>query len=160
MRITVQASTGLVRDGLEDLFAEMPKVSRRRMRTSMERIKRRMQEYPPEPPGQSRPASHPVLGTVYRRAPGRYQRTGNLGSHWAIAENDKKSGYTLTNTAQRKGRFYGRYVVGGANGAGQAWMHQGRWQLLRDVVDEEVATLPDEIRDDLRIVARSRGFSS
>lgn len=160
MRLTIQVSTELVRKGLEDLFAEAPQVSRQRMRTVLERIKRRMQEYPPEPSGQSVTSNHPLLGTVYRRAPGRYRRTGNLGSHWAIGENEKRTGYTIANTARnKKGKAYGRYVVGGANGSGQAWMHQGRWRLLRDVTDEEVAKLPNEVREELKLVARKSGFS-
>ena len=158
MRITVQVSTELVRAGLENLFAEVPKIGRRRIRTVMERAKRRMQEYPPERPGQSKTSSHPILGTTYQAV--RYRRTGNLGSHWAIAETEKGSGYTLENTAKRRGKAYGRYVVGGADGSGQAWMHAGRWQLLRDVVDEEVAKLPEQIKDDIRLIARKEGFSA
>ena len=159
MRLTVKVDTGLVRQGLEDLFLETPKIGRQRIRTVMERIKRKMQEYPAERPGQSTTSSHPILGTVYSRAPGRYKRTGNLGSHWIIGDSDKQNGYTIENTAERKGKKYGKYVVGGANGSGQAWMHKGRWQLLRDVTDDEVAKLPKEIRDEIKLVARKKGFA-
>lgn len=158
MRITVQVSTELVRKGLENLFGEVPQVSRQRIRTVMERAKRRMQEYPPERPGQSKTSSHPVLGTTYQAV--RYRRTGNLGSHWAIGETEKGSGYTLENTAKRRGKAYGRYVVGRADGTGQAWMHVGRWQLLRDVIDDEVAKLPEQVLKDIKLVARKEGFSA
>jgi hypothetical protein len=159
MRISVKVETGLVRQGLQDLFAEVPKIGRRQIRTVMERIKRRMQEYPAERPGQSIPTAHAILGTVYQRAPGRYKRTGNLGSHWYIAD-FKDQGYTIGNTAEHKDKQYGRYVVGDAFGTGQAWMHKGRWQLLRDVTDEEIDKLPPEIIKEIQLVARREGFGT
>lgn len=152
MKITVKVSTDLVRQGLEDLESETPKVGRRRMRTVMERIKRRMQEYPPERPGQSIEEPHPVLGKIFKPAKGRYKRTGTLGGKWAILK--WETGYTITNDATQKGRAYGQYVVGSAYGTGQAWMHVGRWQLFRDVVDEETAKLPEEVQDELQTVTR------
>lgn len=156
MQISVTFKGDLVRKGLQNLAAEMPQIGRQPIRTAMERIKRRMQEYPPEPSGQSTASSHSVLGTVYRRTRGRYQRTGNFGGHWVITEADH--GYKLANTATRKGRAYGHYVVGDAYGRGQAWMHEGRWQLLRDVVDEETQKLPAEVERLVNLVARREGL--
>lgn len=49
---------------------------------------------------------------------------------------------------------YTRYVVGDSYGLGQAWMHQGRWQLFRDEVDKEVSTLPTEVERAIVVVAR------
>lgn len=153
MQITISIKGELVRKGLADTGAEIPKVSRQQIRVVMERIKRKMQAYPPEPEGQSTSSSHATLGTVYRTAKGRYHRTGNLGSHWAI--DPTPSGYRIENTAvDPRGKAYGRYVVGDAYGQGQAWMHEGRWQLLRDVVEEETENLPTEVRDLIILVAR------
>jgi len=153
-QISVKTTAPLVRQGLENLTAEIPQIGRRRIRTVMERIKRRMQEYPPEPAGQSTASSHSALGTIFRPTKGRYRRTGNLGASWKIEEISGSMGYTISNDAQRKGRSYGQYVVGDAYGTSQAWMHQGRWQKLRDVAEEEVDTLPEDVNNEILMVAR------
>jgi hypothetical protein len=157
MQLTINVKGELVRKGLADLGAEIPKVSRQSMRALLERVKRQMQEYPAEPAGQSVTQPHSVLGKTYRKAKGRYQRTGLLGARWAIEPNSNQ-GYVLSNTAARKGQAYGHYVVGRGDGTGQAWMHQGRWQKLRDIVDAEVAKLPPAIEDQIRMVARREGL--
>ena len=140
MQISITTTAPLVRQGLENLSAELPQVGRRRIYDAMNRITREMEGYPPERPGQ------------------RYRRTGLLGASWDVKP--LNNGYTVTNDAKRKGRSYGRYVVGDAYGTGQAWMHKGRWQKLRDVVDAEVKNLPDAISDDIRMVARRDGLEA
>ena len=158
VQLSVQVRGELVRKGLQNLEAQVPQIGRQQIRTVMDRIKRRMQEYPPEPAGQSIASQHPVLGKIYRTAKGRYQRTGLLGASWSIDSTD--NGYMISNSASRKGRFYAKYVVGNAYGLAQAWMHVGRWQLLRDVTDQEVANLPKEINQQIAMVARRAGFSN
>lgn len=155
MRITVTVTGELVPKGMQNLLLETPRVGRQQIRTVMERIKRRMQEYPPEPSGQSQSETHDVLGTIMRRSKGRYQRTGMLGARWAIINVD--TGYRIENTAQRRGREYGIYVVGDSRGDRQAWMHKGRWQLFRGVVDEETKKLPDDVEETIRVSARKKG---
>ena len=76
-----------------------------------------------------------------------YVRTGRLGFGWQVIKQDL--GYQVKNNVP-----YGKYVVGSAYGTGQAWMHRGRWQLLRDVVEDENKKFPDEIRDEIKLVAR------
>lgn len=153
MQITITAARGeLVRQGLQELGAEVPQIGRRGIRTVMERIKRRTQEYPAERDGQSVASSHSKLGTVYRTASGRYHRTGLLGSRWAIE--DAGNGYKLVNTAAHRGKFYAKWVVGDAYGQSQARMHAGRWQVMRDVVDEELGKLPDELEELIKVVSR------
>jgi len=144
--ITVEGAE-IVRKGLEDLHAEIPKIGRQQIRTVMNRIVREMQAYPRKRPRQT------------------YVRTGNLFSHWQIKELKEKgqNGYSIDNRARSpKGRRreYARFVVGSATGKGQAWMHRGRWQLLRDVVDEEVKKLPKAITERIVMVARGKGFEA
>lgn len=140
MRLSVRFRGEVVRQGLENLSVEIPRIGRRRLRTIMNRVVRRMQAYPAERPGQL------------------YRRTGNFFSHWKIEE--ITTGYAIENTAHRKGNYYGQYVVGDAYGTGQAWMHAGRWELLRDVTEEELDALPEQIEDDVVLVARREGFSA
>lgn len=140
MRISVTVNGELVRKGLQNLSAEIPQIGRQQIRVVMDRIKRRMEEYPAERPGQ------------------RYKRTGKLFYSWGI-DPIENAGYMIKNTARGKnGKMYGHYVVGDAYGTGQAWMHAGRWKLLRDVVDEEVERLPDEIEERIVMVARREGL--
>lgn len=160
VQLSVQVRGELVRKGLQDLTdREAPKIGRQQVRVTMERIKRRMEAYPPEPPGQSITEVHAVLGTIYRPAKGRYRRTGRLGRSWMIEALLDNKGYRISNTAAHKGRFYAPYVVGNAYGLRQAWMHKGRWQLLRDVTEEEVGRMIPAIREHIVMAARRKGFA-
>ena len=84
MRLTVGVEGEIVRKGLQNLSAEIPKIGRQQIRTVMNRIVRRQQAYPAERAGQ------------------KYRRTGNLFSHWKIEE--VRNGYQLSNTAKRNGQ--------------------------------------------------------
>ena len=135
MQLTITSNVGLVRQGLQDLGAEIPKIGRRKVFDAMNRITREMEGYPPERPGQT------------------YVRTGRLGFSWDVKRLD--DGYVITNNARsRYGQYYAQYVVGNAYGTGQAWMHVGRWQVFRDVVDAEMAKLPQAVADAIEMVAR------
>jgi hypothetical protein len=136
MRLSIQIKNAeLVRQGLEDLEAEVPKIGRRKIYDAMNRITREMEGYPAERPGQ------------------RYKRTGNLGFSWDVKKIER--GYVVENTAKdKRGRLYGKWVVGDAYGKKQAWMHRGRWPLLRDVVEKEIDGLPKAIANEITTVSR------
>lgn len=132
LSISVQGAD-LVRQGLQDLAAEIPRIGRLQIYQTSQAIVRRMKAYPPPP----------AMST--------YIRTGTLGAGWMITSNT--NGYTIRNDT-----LYTKWVVGNAYGLEQAWMHQGRWQLLRDVTEEETAKLPKEIDDQITMVARRVGL--
>jgi hypothetical protein len=141
MRLSFQVkNANLVRQGLEDLAAETPKIGRRKIYDAMNRITREMEGYPSERPGQ------------------RYRRTGRLGFSWRVDKTD--NGYIIGNNARdpKTGRRYARYVVGDAYGLAQAWMHRGRWPLFRNVAEEEIDKLPPEIAEAMGFVARRKGL--
>jgi hypothetical protein len=128
----------IVRKGLENLSAEVPKVSRRRIYNTMLKIRTRMKKYPPPRRGQ------------------RYIRTFRLQRGWNIKQ--ANNGYSINNATA-----YTKFVVGDAFGTSQAWMHistdQGpRWPLMRNVFDEEIKKLPAEIEDDIKVVSRRGGL--
>lgn len=123
----------LVRKGLQDLGAEIPKIGRLQIYQTSQAIIRTMKTYPPPP------------------ATSTYIRTGTLGAGWMVVP--RNDGYTVRNDTP-----YTKYVVGNAYGLEQAWMHQGRWQLLRDVTEEEVSKLPPEIDNQITMVARRLGL--
>lgn len=123
----------VVRKGLEDLSAEIPKIGRLQIYRAAQAIVRRMKEYPPPP------------------AASTYVRTGTLGAGWMITSST--NGYTVSNSTP-----YTQYVTGNAYGLEQAWMHVGRWQLQRDVTEDEVSRLPEEIINEISMVARRLGL--
>jgi hypothetical protein len=137
-QLSIKVDGELVRKGLQNLAAEVPKIGRLQIYQTEQAIVRRMKIYPPE------------------RIDQKYIRTGRLGHGWTITS--LPNGYTLSNDTP-----YTKYVVGNAYGLEQAWMHistdQGkRWNLLRDVQDEEVEKLPKEIDDAIIVVARREGL--
>ncbi len=125
----------IVRQGLQDLAADIPKIGRREVRNTLERILRVMKIYPPERAGQT------------------YVRTFKLKRGWKI-QGAGATGYKLINRARFKGRSYVKFVVGDSTGAGQAWMHKGRWPIFANVVDKEVRKLPIEVHRALKLSGR------
>ena len=130
-RITINVRNAeMVRKGLEDLTAEIPKIGRQTIYDAMVRIQMSMKKYPPTRPGQT------------------YVRTYKLREGWVVVKREEMS-YGINNQVP-----YTRYVVGDAYGMGQAWMHAGRWQIFRDVVDDEASRLPAEVERAISVVAR------
>lgn len=129
LSIAVGPGARLVRQGLQNLRAEVPKIGRQRIYETAERIMRKMQKYPPMRQGQ------------------KYTRTFRFRDSWKIRR--LENGSALSNSAP-----YTRYVVGNAYGQGQAWMHVGRWVPFRDVADAETEKLPKTIRENISMVAR------
>lgn len=122
----------LTRMGLQNLDAEIPKISRKLIYDTQLAIVRRNKEYP------SRIS--------------RYKRTYRFRAGWSITAYDL--GYRITNSIP-----YSRYVVGNAYGQGQAWMHVGVWVPFRDIADEEVAKLPQAVQNELSLVIRRNKLS-
>lgn len=125
----------IVRQGLENLDKATPKVGRKQIRDTLNKVVKRMKVYPPKPPGST------------------YERTFKLKRNWKIKRLGN-TGYRIINRARYKGKGYTKYVVGGARGDGQAWMHEGRWMIFRDVVDEEFEKLPDAVDKSIRRIMR------
>jgi len=125
----------LVSRGLDNLHAKIPKIGKYRLKEAAETIVRKMQKYPSQRPNQT------------------YIRTYLFRNSWKVQA--LPTGYTVTNSAQKDGVYYGGYVVGDIYGAGQAWMHVGRWQLLNTVVMDVVDRLPKAVMEDLQTEART-----
>jgi hypothetical protein len=147
----------LVRKGLENLGRDIPLVSRKRLYDIGRDIKKRMSK-----PGLPTPYPDPLnWDSPQQRAkfyatngfgggiP--YVRKGEYESSWVLER--LENGYALKNPS--KGAIY---ISGGAKGNRQSKIHAGRWELLRDVFEEETANLPEKILKDLKVVARQEGF--
>lgn len=118
----------LVRMGLQNFADEIPKIPRKPIYDTSLAIVRRQKEYP-------------------SRFGSRYKRTYRFRAGWTITP--YQFGYRIENRTP-----YGYHVVGDAFGGRQAWMHQRIWTPLRDVTEEEVAKLPDAIRNELSLAIR------
>ena len=139
MQLSLQfRNAELVRTGLQNLAAEIPRIGKMQIYRTEQAIVRRMKEYwtigrPPELPS--------------------YVRTGRLAGGYFISPTS--NGYKVTNEVP-----YTKYVVGNAYGLEQAWMHAkpGRHQLFRDVTEEEIDKLPAEIEQEITLAARRSGL--
>ena len=71
----------------------------------------------------------------------RYIRTGRFASSWRV-DKTQDSRYQINNFARGpRGGFYAGYVAGDGQGQNQAWMHQGRWWIARDVIEGRMDNL-------------------
>ena len=156
-QLTIKIRGEVVRQGLQDLSAELPKIGRRQIRDMMNRVVRKMQEYPPEPAHRTRSANHSVLGLIYTKT----GRTGRYYKSWKIEQ--VTNGYKLSNTAENRGFNYAIKVGGDAYGQRQGTWNGGSmkaygWKLTRDVMDEEVEKMPDAVEKEIVMVARRVGL--
>ena len=141
-QLSIRVTGGeIVRKGLQDLSAEIPKIGRQGLYNAALAVTRREKDY--------------WFGTRFPPELPSYTRTGTLARGWQIIPTS--NGYRIQNDTP-----YTQYVVGNAYGLGQAWMHQpiARWGslLFRDVVDEETIRLGPEIENAITLVARRDGF--
>lgn len=136
--VTIEVENAeIVRQGLEDFAAEMPKIGRLQLYRASQRIYKRLGIYPAQYPGQI------------------YKRTGELRRSRLIEKTDK--GYLVSVAPlDKRGRAYASLVLGYPQGGGQAAYHQGRWVPIALILEEELAELPQEVVQELRAaVARS-----
>lgn len=160
-QLTVRLKNGrLVRQGLQNLAAEVSLVGQGPIYKAMQRARKRLAAYPPSPrrvhwdsEKQRRAyfASNGFGGGIP------YTRTGRYGKGWRITKTGvgtKQSGYTLSNTVSSRGRLYAKYISGDAQGEGQSRIHRGRWIKLRPAVEREVHSLPAEVRANLQMILR------
>ena len=93
-----------------------------------------------------------LKGTKYppRRPGQRYKRTGRLANSWKVVAAGKNAWGIENNATGPRGRVpYPSFVVGNAQGKGQAWMHKGRWWKAREIVEGEIPSLREDIEKDI-----------
>lgn len=150
--VTTNDSAKLVRRGLQNLDKKIPEVGRLQIYRVFQHIKSRMGKEGPRP-------SYPINWDSERQRKAFFasdgfgrgipaRRTGLYAHAWQIERLD--NGYRLTNAAES----YAKYVGGDAFGTSQSGIHRGRWPLFRDVVDEEIVNLPEEVEKNLEQASR------
>ena len=85
-----------------------------------------------------------------------YIRTGNLSASTYLEEDGLS--FRIKSEAMRDGRPYSVYVIGSADGYGQAQVHVGYWKPLRESVDEQVEKLLEDLDKDLQDSAEALGL--
>lgn len=86
----------------------------------------------------------------------RYRRTGRLANSWRV-EKGGPGQVSISNSAQGRSGYYGPYVVGDGKGNLQAWMHEGRWWLAADIIQQEARQLTEDMSRDLTSFWASMG---
>lgn len=94
--------------------------------TQEERARFKRTPYPPKPPRS------------------KYVRTGRLANSFAVRK-ESLARYIIENRAP-----YSSYVIGDNRGENQAWMHRGRWWLMRPMLEEHAPDLTRRISNYLR----------
>lgn len=156
-QLTVRVNGQMVRQGLQNLAADIPQVGRLQIYRASQRVQKRMKQ-----PGSKPSYPIPWASEKQRRAffatdgfgggiP--HSRTNAYVDAWKI-ERIGDTGYQVVNRTKAA-----KYVGGNAYGLGQSQIHAGRWPLFRDVAEDELKNLPEEVAKEIRIVARRSGLS-
>lgn len=156
-QLSVQVDGQLVRNGLQNLDAEIPKVSRLAIYRTSQRIQQRMKKIGAKPSYPIRWASVKQLKAFFASDGFRhgipYRRTGKYPSGWKVIQKGT-TGYTVMNDSESA-----QWIAGNAYGQRQSSIHAGRWPVFRDEADAEIKNLPAEIEREIVMVARRNGLT-
>jgi len=153
--LTLTTNATLVAQGLQDLEAEIPKVGRLQIYRTMQRIQKRMRR-----PGK-RP-SHPIRWVSEKQKRAFFategfgrgiptRRTNEYVNAWELVK--LENGYGLMNPLPQA-----KFIGGGPFGGSQSMIHQDRWELLRTAFVDETAKLPEDVLEEIKITAKTKGF--
>lgn len=145
----------LVRQGLEDIAAEVPKIGRKRIYDMMLGVVRLLKipgKKPTYPINWDSDRQRRFVLAMLRADDNLpYRRTDRLPGGWAIERED--NGYRLLNPADAA-----VYVFGNYEGARQSKIHEGRWSVFQEVVESAINELPPDIEEHITYYARQRGM--
>lgn len=155
VQMTVHAvGAEIVRQGLEDLSREIPKIGRKRIYEAMRRAQKILRT------PKSRPSSPIQWDSLKQKRAffasdgfGRGIPTRRTGRslQWEISNTG--SGYMMSNSAD-----YARYPYGLHDGSGQSRIFAGEYPLFSQVVENEIEGLPEDIESHISWYGRDRGF--
>ena len=146
----------LVRKGLQDLTAQVPRIARKDIYTKMTEVRKIMRtpgKKPTYPIQWDSDKQRRFVLAMLRAANNLpYRRTDKLPSGWTI-ERAGENGYKLYNPAPTA-----VYVYGNMQGERQSKIHENRWPVMQEVVDAAIVELPPEIESHISYYGRSKGF--
>ena len=156
VQLTVKTvGSELVRKGLEDLDAEIPKISRRRIYNMMLKVRGILRTPAPRPtyPINWDSNKQRIFVIAMLRAQDNlpYQRTDAMPRGWEIENTG--TGYQIYNSNDAAVYVYGNY-----EGARQSNIHAGRQPVFQQTLEGEIEALPPDIEDNISYYGRSKGF--
>lgn len=147
----------LVRKGLEDLAAEIPKIARKDIYDALNGAKGELSKPAPKP-------KYPINWDSVRQKiaffatdgfgggiPYVRRASGGMAKKWRLTA--KKIGWKLANIARGA-----KYVFGDSGGGSQSNIHKGRWKLFRTVVEKYIKNLPKTIKGHIVFYAKRKGL--
>lgn len=155
VQLSVKATgADVVRQGLQDLAAEIPKIGRKGIYDKLLPVRTALRK-----PG-ARP-SYPIQWDSdkqrrYVMAKLRamnnipYHRTGSQ-RRWELVKLDK--GYRFEHPSP-----HAVYLWGDFQGARQSRIHEGRWPAMQPLVEAAIQKMPPEIEKKITYYGRSKGF--
>ena len=155
-QLSIQVHGQMVRMGLQNLDAEIPKVGRLQIYNTVMAIRKGMQVKGTKP-------NYPIDWASIKQKKAFYasdgfgggiphNRTDDYVNSWQV-EGLGNMGYRLVNKSQGA-----QFIGGNAYGLRQARMFRGHWPLFRDVADQEVQKLPENVNKEIKVVARRNGL--
>lgn len=145
----------LVRQGLQDLAAEVPQIGRKGiydMMLGVRKIMRTPGEKPTYPINwDSDKQRRFVLAMLAAKNNLPYNRTNELPKGWTIEA--VTNGYKLYNPAKAA-----VYVYGNFEGARQSAIHKSRHPVAQQTVEAGIRKLPPDIEQNISYYARKKGF--
>lgn len=156
VQMTIKATGAeIVRKGLADIEAEIPKIARKDIYDVMRSIRTKMRTPGKKPTypikWDSEKQRRYVIAMLRERGNLPYRRTNALPSGWTIE--NVGSGYRLANPAQAAVYVYGNY-----EGARQSRIHEGRHPVMQKTVEDGIKTMPPAIEEHITYYARAKGF--
>ena len=159
-RITITTTTAQFRRKLDGFAGDLPREAKGKLYGRIMAAKKRITKYPPPWKGKLPPnwfksdRQRRKVFALLKEGKIPYQRTGKYMDAWQVET--LPNGYRMTTKGARKAAA--KNISGDAYGNNQARIHQGRWAVARDVVEEEIKKLPREISDAITLAARRRGL--
>lgn len=145
----------LVRKGLEDLGAEIPKIARKDIYDMMLRVRKVMRtpgkrpRYPIQ--WDSDKQRRYVLAMLREQDNLPYRRTDALPNAWDIVRTP--TGYRMENPLSAAVYVYGNFA-----GERQSSIHEGRHPVAQEIMDAEIDGLPPTIEEHITRYGRVKGF--
>jgi hypothetical protein len=146
----------IVRQGLQDLAADVPKIGRMQLYRASQNIVRDMKIYPAQPSGSKYVRTYELKNSfkIERLAQG-YKIINDAKTR---AQRARKARGSKRSHIARAGQMYARYVIGDNLGQGQS-QYNTHWRLIRDVTNEEIDRLIPEVSSLIHISAKQKGLT-
>lgn len=155
-RFLIRIHGEMVRQGLENLSAEIPQVGKKRIYLRMLRMKTRLNKPAPKPGypihWDSEKQKKFVLAMLRREHNLPYRRTGKTEQGWVLQ--GLEDGYRLANETEAAFFVYGDLF----QRKSQSRIHAGRWPLTKEIAFEELEALPEEIQVDIEAAKKRSGL--